>query len=77
VEESLFEMDATRVAERGIQELPGTLGAAIDELKADAVVREALGDHVFDHFVEAKTAEWNEYRTQVTQWELDRYLEAF
>ncbi len=77
VEESLFEMDATRVTERGITELPGTLGDAIEELRADAVVCEALGDHVLEHFVEAKAAEWNEYRTQVTQWELDRYLEAF
>ena len=77
VEESLFEMDAAQVMERGIAELPGTLGQAIDELKADAVVCEALGDHVLEHYVEAKTAEWDEYRTQVTQWELDRYLEAF
>ncbi len=77
VEESLFEMDASRVAERGIEELPGTLGDAIEALKADAVVCEALGDHVLEHYVEAKAAEWDEYRTQVTQWELDRYLEAF
>jgi glutamine synthetase len=77
VEESLFEMDSSRVAERGITELPGTLGEAIEALKEDAVVCEALGDHVLEHYVEAKTAEWNEYRTQVTQWELDRYLEAF
>ena len=77
VEESLFEMDASRVAERGIEELPGTLGDAIEALKADAVVCEALGDHVLEHYVEAKSAEWDEYRTQVTQWELDRYLEAF
>ncbi len=77
VEESLFEMDASRVTERGIKELPGTLREAIDELRADPVVCEALGEHVLEHFVEAKTAEWDEYRTQVTQWELDRYLEAF
>jgi glutamine synthetase len=77
VEESLFEMDAAQVTERGIAELPGTLGQAIDELKADPVVCEALGDHVLEHYVDAKTAEWDEYRTQVTQWELDRYLEAF
>jgi glutamine synthetase len=77
VEESLFEMDAAQVTERGIAELPGTLGQAIEELKADAVVCAALGDHVLEHYVDAKTAEWDEYRTQVTQWELDRYLEAF
>jgi glutamine synthetase len=77
VEESLFEMDASRIAEKGIRELPGTLGDAIDELEKDPVICEALGDHVLSHYVEAKRAEWDEYRTQVSQWELERYLEAF
>ena len=77
VEESLFEMDAGRLAERAIRQLPGTLGEAIDELEADPVVCEALGDHVLSHYVDAKRAEWDEYRTQVTQWELDRYLETY
>ncbi len=77
VEESLFEMDALRIAERGIRQLPGTLGEAIDELEADPVICEALGDHVLSHFVEAKRSEWDEYRTQVTAWEVDRYLEEF
>lgn len=77
VEESLFEMDAERIAEKGIRELPGTLGAAIDELERDPVIGEALGDHVLAHYVAAKRAEWDEYRTQVTGWELDRYLEAY
>jgi glutamine synthetase len=77
VEESLFEMDAARIAERGIRELPGTLGEAIDELEGDPVIREALGDHVLAHFVESRRAEWDEYRTQVTEWEVDRYLEAY
>ncbi len=77
VEESLFEMDAARIAEKGIRELPGTLGEAIDELERDSVISEALGDHVLSHYVAAKRAEWDEYRTQVTEWELSRYLEAF
>jgi glutamine synthetase len=77
VEESLFEMDASRIAEKGIRELPGTLGEAIDELERDPVIAEALGDHVLSHYVAAKRTEWDEYRTQVTGWELDRYLEAF
>jgi glutamine synthetase len=77
VEESLFEMDAATIAAKGIQELPGTLGEAIAELEADPIIREALGDHVFNHFVEAKRAEWDEYRTQVSDWEVDRYLDQF
>src|SRR3954471_1848836 len=77
VEESLFEMDATQIASKGIKELPGTLGEALDELAKDDVIREALGDHVFDHFVAAKREEWDEYRTQVSDWEVERYLEQF
>jgi glutamine synthetase len=77
VEESLFEMDAARIAEKGIRELPGTLGDALDELEADEVIRDALGDHVFSHYVEAKRSEWDEYRTQVSDWEVERYLESF
>jgi glutamine synthetase len=77
VEESVFEMDEARLKEKGIRELPGTLAEAIDELEKDPVICEALGDHVLSHFVEAKRAEWDEYRTQVTQWEIDRYLEAY
>jgi glutamine synthetase len=77
VEESLFEMDSATIASRGIRELPGTLGEALDELEKDDVIRDALGDHVFHHFVEAKRAEWDDYRTQVSDWEVDRYLEQF
>jgi len=77
VEESLFEMDAATIAAKGIRELPGTLGEAITELEADPVIIEALGDHVFSHYVEAKRAEWDEYRTQVSDWEVERYLELF
>jgi glutamine synthetase len=77
VEESLFEMDAATIASKGIRELPGTLGEAIDELEKDSVITEALGDHVMSHYVEAKRAEWDEYRTQVSDWEVERYLEQF
>jgi glutamine synthetase len=77
VEESLFEMAAATIAAKGIRELPGTLGEAITELEADPVIIEALGEHVFSHYVEAKRAEWDEYRTQVSDWEVDRYLEQF
>jgi glutamine synthetase len=70
-------MDAATIAAKGIRELPGTLGEALDELEKDTVITEALGDHVLSHFVEAKRAEWNEYSSQVTDWEVERYLEEF
>ncbi len=77
VEESLFEMDPATLTSKGIKELPGTLGEALEELTKDDVIREALGDHVYSHFVEAKRAEWDEYRTQVSDWEVEKYLEQF
>ena len=77
VEESLFEMSPERVAEKGIEELPGSLGAAIHAMEQDEVIAEALGDHVYTHYLEAKREEWSEYKTQVTEWERDRYLEAY
>ena len=49
-------MDASRIAEKGIRELPGTLGEALDELERDEVIRDALGDHIFNHYVDAKRA---------------------
>ena len=66
-----------RIAEKGIRELPGTLGEALDELERDEVIRDALGDHIFEHYVDAKRAEWDEYRTQVSDWEVERYLDEF
>jgi glutamine synthetase len=77
VEENLYHLDAAKLASRKIRQLPGTLREAVDELAADGVIAEALGEHVFERFVEAKSEEWDEYRMQVTAWEVDRYLEAF
>ena len=77
VEESLYAMSSERIKQANIRELPGTLGEAIDELERDEVICEALGDHVLSHYIEAKRAEWDEYRTQVSQWEIDKYLDAF
>ena len=77
VEESLYEMDDSRIRERGIQQLPGTLSEAIDELEKDPVICAALGDHALSHFVEAKRHEWDEYRIRISNWEIDRYLELF
>ena len=77
VEENLYHLDASKLESRNIGQLPGTLREALDELSADPVITEALGEHIFERFVEAKREEWDEYRMQVTSWEVDRYLETF
>ncbi len=73
-EEDLYQVDGMRT---GLGVLPGDLGYAIDELKKDEVIQNALGQHVYERYVEAKTQEWNEYRVHVTRWELDRYLAQY
>jgi glutamine synthetase len=77
VEENLYDMGSEERANRNIPSLPASLGEALEALKGDGVIREALGNHVFERFIDAKTQEWDEYRTQVSQWELDRYLPLY
>ena len=72
--ENIFAMDAAARAAKGIPSLPGSLEEAIKALEEDPLVREALGEHVFTNYVAGKRKEWDEYRTQVSHWELDRYL---
>jgi len=54
--------------------LPANLNEAILAMEKSALVRETLGEHVFEYFLRNKRAEWQEYRKQVTAYELDRYL---
>ncbi len=76
VNEDVYDFDEDDLRERSIGVLPDTLGEALRELAADPVVRDALGEHVYQAFVRAKQAEWDEYRVRVTEWELARYLET-
>ncbi|MFW5915287.1 MAG: glutamine synthetase family protein, partial [Planctomycetota bacterium] len=74
IEEDIFEMTPEQREERGITSLPGNLGEAIEATENSELVREALGDHVFNKFIENKKIEWDAYRTHVSQYELDKYL---
>jgi glutamine synthetase len=74
METNLYHLTAEQRKERGIVSLPETLGEAVDELAGSEVVRKALGPHIFDRYVELKRAEWDEYRVQLTEWELKKYL---
>jgi glutamine synthetase len=77
VEENLYEFDAAMLARHNVQTLPGSLDEALDECERDELVRDTLAPHVFERFIEAKRQEWDEYRMQVSRWEIDRYLEIF
>jgi glutamine synthetase len=77
VDQNIYDMSYEERRELNIGQLPQTLGDALIRLAEDDVVRKALGKHIYDRFVEAKTIEWTRYRTQVHQWELDNYLTVF
>jgi glutamine synthetase len=74
METNLYHLTAEQRKERGIVSLPETLGEAVDALSGSELVRKALGPHIFDRYVELKRAEWDEYRVQLTEWELKKYL---
>jgi len=74
VEEDIYEMDETARKRAGIDSLPGNLFEAIHEVEKSEMVRETLGDHIFNKFIENKKIEWNCYRTHVSQYEIQKYL---
>ena len=74
---NIFTMTDEEKKERGIEAIPGTLIEAIYELEKDEFVQEVLGKHVSSKYIEAKKAEWANYRSQVTDWEINQYLNQF
>jgi glutamine synthetase len=76
-EENLYHLDMARVRARHMDVLPGSLAEALEELGKDTLVQDALGQHVYEQFVEAKSQEWDQYRLQVTPWEVGRYLPIY
>jgi glutamine synthetase len=71
---NLYEMSAAARAEIGIRPLPDSLDHALEEMEASDLVRETVGEHIFEWFLRNRRAEWREYQRQVTQFELNRYL---
>jgi glutamine synthetase len=74
IEEDIYHFDAEKRRKYNITELPGNLYEAIIELEKSEMIREALGDHIFDKFIENKKIEWDRFRTHVSQYEIENYL---
>ena len=74
VTSSIFDMSAEERAAAGIGNLPGTLDEALNELTADSLLMDTLGEHVSRAYIDGKRREWAEYCTAVTDWELNRYF---
>jgi len=74
VEEDIFEMDENAREKAGITSLPGSLYEALLAVSKSSLVKETLGDHIFNKFIENKKVEWDRFRIHVSQFEIDRYL---
>ncbi len=74
ITENIFAMDQKTREANGIASLPGTLIDAVINMESDPLIKDVLGEHAFSHYVEGKRAEWDEYRTSVSQWEIDKYM---
>ncbi len=74
VEEDIYEMSEAERRRRGIETLPGSLAEAVAETERSKLVREALGEHIFEKFIANKKIEWDRYRTHVSRYEIENYL---
>lgn len=74
VEENLFEFDDAKLAKHYITKLPASLKEAVDEIARGKVVRQTFGDYTWGRYLEAKNQEWDQFRTFVTDWEVEKYL---
>ena len=77
MDKNVYDMTNEQMKEEGICCLPENLKEAIDEMKQSRLVRETLGEHIFNKFIDAKTLEWNDYITRVTQWEIEQYMTRY
>ena len=73
---NIYEMSDSELEGLGITQLPGSLEEAMNALSDCEVVKEAVGNEAYDVFTRAKWAEWDAYRTRVTDWEVETYLET-
>jgi len=74
VEKNIYRLTTEERAAMGIASLPGSLQEALSNLENSSIIQDALGEHIFERFMEAKKQEYQEYKMAVHQWEIDRYL---
>ena len=77
VNKNIYKMSHRERRHLRIDDLPGNLSDALAELEKDDVIRDTLGEHILQHFLEAKREEWDEYIRQVSPWEMERYLRVY
>lgn len=74
---NIYHMSDEERAMHNIESLPGSLYEALEEFKRSEIAREALGEHIYNEFLKAKTHEWDQFRTYVSSWEVERYMPKY
>jgi len=74
---NIFAMSADEKVDAGIASMPASLLEALEELKNNPIAKETLGDHIFEKYIINKEAEWDSFRTAVTDWEVNEYLDIY
>jgi len=77
VEENIYQLDEESLATKKINILPTSLRQALDALQKDRLLQDVLGEHLFERYIDVKSREWDQFRTQVTPWEIETYLDIF
>jgi glutamine synthetase len=77
VDKNIYNLTDQDRKEKGIKNLPSSLNEAIAEFEASEFMRAVIGDHLYENYIKAKKAEWSVYSTQVSEWEIDQYLNRF
>lgn len=74
---NIFRMSEQERTKRKLEELPGTLAEAVLCMEKDLFMKDTLGEHIFTKYIAQKKEEWNRYRSQITDWEINEYLNRF
>jgi glutamine synthetase len=74
IEKDIYKLSFEKRKELGIESLPGSLGHALSLMEDSKLVKEVLGEHLFQHYLHIKRKEWDEYRARVTEWEIENLL---
>jgi glutamine synthetase len=74
VNRNIYEMSASECSSLGIRTLPRTLAEAVEAFKKDETIKNVLGDHISERYIEAKQKEWEEYNNKISPWEMETYL---
>ena len=77
INKNIYKMSQRERRRLKIDSLPEDLSTALNLFSKDEVLREALGEHIFEHYLAAKRSEWRDYQSQVHPWEVERYLTTY